>query len=139
MTFRRRLSNTKREALWNDCRCDDSAGNLEEYPRCNIPGCGGFVTPGQKWVESHYPVPAAHGGEITGVAHHRCNFQYWKEVEAPMMAHVTRARQKHRGIYRPEHPMPGGRDDPRKRTMSGKLVDRRTGKPWQGFAQGRRQ
>lgn len=110
MTFRRRsLSNTKREALWNDCRCVDSAGALEDYPRCNIPGCGGFVTPGQKWVESHYPVPFSFQGTSTGVAHKRCNDLYWRNVEAPMMAHVTRERQKHIGAYRPKYPFRGHR------------------------------
>jgi hypothetical protein len=131
--MRKHLSNRAREALWCDSRCHDASGKLEEFPRCNIPGCGGFVTPGQKWVESHYPIPAAHGGEATGVAHHRCNFLYWREVEAPMMAHVTRERQKHIGAYRARHPMPGGRGDPRKRTMAGKVVDRRTGKLWKGY------
>ena len=61
-----RLSSRAREKLYDSCRQIDAAGVREDYPRCNIPGCGIFVVPGQKWVESHYPVMKTNGGKITG-------------------------------------------------------------------------
>lgn len=123
---RRRLSPTAREALYDRCR------GHEEHPRCNIPFCGLPVRPGERWVESHYPVPHAIGGTATGVAHARCNHQFWSEHEAPIIAKVKRNRRKHIGAHRAANPLPGGRDDPRKRTMTGEVVDRATGKPWGG-------
>ncbi len=128
----RRLSSTARERLWNSCRAVDAKGTLEDYPRCNIPGCGAFVTPGQRWAESHYPVMKTNGGTITGVAHARCNFLFWCDVEAPILARAKRARRRHIGAHVSQHPLPGGRGDPRKRTMAGRVVDRRTGEPWRG-------
>jgi hypothetical protein len=99
-----------------------------EFPTCNL--CPFVVLPGQKWVVSHAPVPHALGGTKTGVAHKRCNDEHWAKVEAPMLAKVGRQYDKHRGIHVSRSPMPGGKDDSRKRTMDGRVVDRRTGGPW---------
>lgn len=128
--MKRRLSSTAREKLWDRCRVLDDAGKREDYPRCNIPGCGLFVTAGQKWVESHYPVMKTNGGKVTGIAHHRCNFLYWCDVEAPTLARSKKARRRHIGARVADYPLPGGRDDPRKRKIGGGVVNRRTGEPW---------
>ena len=120
----KRLSSTAREKLYDSCRIRNAAGTLETYPRCNIPGCGGFVTPGQRWVESHYPVMKANGGKATGVAHHRCNFRFFCEVEAPTLARAKRARQRHIGATVSSRPLPGGRDDRFKKKMDGTVVQR---------------
>jgi hypothetical protein len=130
----RSRSSTAREKLYDASRVRNAAGALEEYPRCNIPGCGAFVLPGQRWVESHYPVMKTNGGTVTGVAHQRCNFLFWCEVEAPQLARMKKARRRHIGARVPRgRPLPGGRDDPRKRTIAGPVVERATGKPWKGW------
>lgn len=119
---RKRRSTAERRAFYEAARGDG------EFPNCNI--CGRPVMPGQKWVESHMPIPHAHGGTDTGVAHKRCNAERWAKVEAPMLAKVNRQSDKHRGIHVPRCPLPGGRDDRRKRTMDGRVVDRATGEPF---------
>lgn len=120
-------SSRAREKLYDRCRIRDAAGKLEDHPRCNIPGCGMLVTPGQRWVESHYPVMKANGGEITGIAHHRCNFLFWCEIEAPALARAKRARQRHIGARMARmRPMPGSRATAWRRRMNG-TVERRGG------------
>lgn len=127
-------SSTSREKLYDASRVRNIAGVLEEYPRCNIPGCGAFVTPSQRWVESHHPVMKTNGGKATGIAHYKCNFAFWCEVEAPQIARMKKARRRHIGArVARTRPLPGGRDDPRKRTLDGRLIERKTGKPWRGF------
>lgn len=120
----RPFSSRARENLWLSCRIRNSAGAVERWPRCNIPGCGGFVKPGQRWVESHYPVMKANGGEVTGVAHFRCNFNYWCQVEAPANARADRARQRHIGAFVAKRKFPGGRDDRFRKKMDGTVVER---------------
>lgn len=118
------FSSRARENLWNSCRIRNASDALEAWPRCNIPGCGGFVKPGQRWVESHYPVMKTNGGAVTGIAHFRCNFVYWCEVEAPANARADRARQRHIGAFVPRKKLPGGRDDRLKKKMDGSVVER---------------
>lgn len=115
---RRGLSSTDREKLYDRCRGEN------EFPLCNIPFCGRPVRVGERWVESHFPVPFALGGTETGVAHERCNKLYAEKVEVPVIAKAKRGRQKFIGAYRTRYPMPGGRDDTVKRTMSGRVVPR---------------
>jgi hypothetical protein len=120
---RKRMSTAQRREFYEAAKGD------KEFPTCNI--CGGSVLLGQKWVESHMPIPHTLGGTETGVAHARCNADYWAKVEAPMLAKVNSQYDKHRGIHVSRHPMAGGKDDPRKRRMSdGLVVDRVTGEPW---------
>lgn len=118
---RRRKTTAQRRALYQEA-CGDN-----EFPICNI--CGNPVA-GQKWVESHIPVPHAWNGTETGVAHARCNAEYWAKVEAPMLAKAQRLYDKHHGIHVARQPMAGGKDDPRKRKMDGSVVNRRTGELW---------
>lgn len=51
--------------------------------------------------------------------------------DIPAIARAARLGDADHGIFvPPRNPLPGGRGDPRKRTIYGKVVDRRTGKPW---------
>ena len=120
MPRRRSLSSTAREQLYDRCR------GSEPCPRCNIPGCGAFVLPGQRWVESHFPSPHALGGVETGIAHFHCNAAYAAAVEAPLIAKVKRQRRRHIGARMPRHPLPCGRDSPLKIKIGGGLAPRLT-------------
>lgn len=124
---RRRLSSAQREALYDRCKGD------AEFPTCNIPGCGRLVKPGEAWVESHFPVPHALGGEETGVAHDLCNRIYAANVEVPAIAKAKRVRRKHIGAHVAQHPLPCGRNSRMKKTIDGRVVAR----PPRGKAQGR--
>jgi hypothetical protein len=115
---RRGLSSSAREALYDRCRGSD------EFPTCNIPGCGRPVKPGERWVESHYPVPHANGGQETGVAHERCNHLFACQIEVPAMAHADRVRRKHIGAHVSRYPLPGGRNSHLKRKVGGGVVPR---------------
>lgn len=110
---RRRLSSSAREALYDRCRGDN------DFPICNIPGCGLPVTPGQSWVESHFPVPHALGGTEVGVAHERCNKFFAEQVEVPLIAKAKRGRRKHIGAHVTRHPLPGGRHSKMKFKVGG--------------------
>jgi 5-methylcytosine-specific restriction endonuclease McrA len=46
------------------------------------------------------------------------------------IADAKRQHDRHFGIKTVTQPIEGGRDDPRKRTMGGVVVDRRTGERW---------
>ena len=122
MIRRKRLTTAQRRAFYTKA-CDG-----KDYPDCNI--CGRPVLPHQKWVESHVPVPHTLGGTRTGVAHGKCNAGHWAKVEAPMLAKVRHQYDKHRDIHVSRNPLPGGKDDPRKKTVDGRVVDRVTGEEW---------
>ncbi|SDD93719.1 hypothetical protein SAMN05216337_101791 [Bradyrhizobium brasilense] len=115
---RRKLSSSQREALYDRCRGDN------EFPICNIPNCGLPVKPGERWVESHFPVPHALGGTETGVAHEACNKFYAEHVEVPRIAKAKRVRRKHIGAHVSRTPLPGGRNDSRKRLIGGGVEPR---------------
>lgn len=119
---RQRLSTKAREELYDAAR-----GDLE-HPPCNL--CSLPVRPGERWHESHWPIPHALDGKAVGVAHAKCNLFRAHKVETPLIAHVKRARQKHIGAFRSRFQLPGGRDDPRRKTIRGQVVDRRTGEAW---------
>jgi hypothetical protein len=116
--YRRGLSSTAREALYDRCRGENA------FPICNIPGCGLPVLPHQDWDESHIGAPAAFGGTDTGVAHRKCNRDHGAQVVTPMVAKAKRGRQKFIGAWVSNYPMRGGRNDSIKRTMSGRVVKR---------------
>jgi len=52
--------------------------------------------------------------------------------DLPIIAKVHRQSDRHAGIRGSSNPLPGGRTDPRKRTMAGVVVDRATGERWGG-------
>lgn len=116
---RRGLSTTAREQLYDRCRGDN------EFPICNL--CG-LAVDGvhQAWDESHFPVPASFGGTEVGVAHRLCNRRHNNEVVTPQNAKANRVRQHFIGAAKTRYPLPGGRDDTIKRTMSGRVVPRGT-------------
>jgi hypothetical protein len=120
---RKKMTKAQRRAFYNAARGDN------DFPKCNL--CGNWVLPCHTWVESHLPVPHAWQGTKTGVAHKRCNDLYWREVEAPMMAKANHQYDMARGIKVSRRPMRDP-DDPRKRTVDGRVVDRRTGELWSG-------
>jgi len=124
---RRKLSSSAREALY-----DQSCG-ANEFPTCNIPGCGRFVKPGEAWVESHFPVPHALGGTETGVAHERCNKFYAEQIEVPAIAKAKRVRRKFIGAHVARFPMAGGRHSPLKRKVGGGVVPRQLRVPKVSF------
>ena|SRR5215468_4489616 len=119
---RRRLTTAQRRAFYKAAKGDN------EYPTCNL--CGRPVTVGQAWDVSHEGSPQALGGTKTGIAHRRCNREHGAKVVTPMVAKAKRGYDGHRGIAVPRCPMAGGRDDPRKRTIDGRVIDRRTGELW---------
>ncbi len=47
-----------------------------------------------------------------------------------VIAKSNHVRDRFIGAFRSRSPLPGGRDDPRKKTMAGAVVDRVTGEPW---------
>jgi 5-methylcytosine-specific restriction protein A len=116
---RRRLSSSAREALYDRCRGD------AEVPDCNI--CGLPIRVGDAWHESHDPEGPPHcfGGTETGVAHRDCNLRHGAEVVVPMDAKATRIRQKHIGAFQTRHKMPCGRDSRWKKSVDGRLLQRR--------------
>jgi len=130
MSFPRRQSSTRREAVYEAALAATQAQLPgAEHPLCNI--CGLWVTPGQRWHESHMPAPhAITGAPPDGIAHDRCNLERAAKHDVPLIAHVRRVRRRFIGAHRSRNPMRGGRDDNMKRTMDGHVVDRRTGLPF---------
>lgn len=49
--------------------------------------------------------------------------------DLPLVARVRRREDRHHGI-RPAPSLPAARRDPFKKTLAGRVVDRRTGEPW---------
>ena len=131
MTFRRRLTTKQRRELYNSEAVKAKALGLGEHPICNISWCKQLVLPGQAWDESHDGVPHAFGGNIVGVAHSRCNRLHGAKVVTPMVAKSKRVKDRFLDITRTFAPIPGGRNDDRKRGMNGVTVYRDSGKPVQ--------
>lgn len=52
------------------------------------------------------------------------------KFDLPLIAKTHRQSDRHAGIKGSNNPLPGGRSDPRKRTMDGVVVDRKTGERW---------
>lgn len=128
MTFR--PSRTKqREALYKrECEKSRAAG-LGDYPICRL--CPLPILPGQLWDESHDKhKPRWLGGAIDGIAHRRCNRIHNNMHDTPLYAKSERQRKGFLDLKRSSTPLPGGREDRIKKTMSGRVVDRSTGQPW---------
>lgn len=130
MSFPRHQSSTRREAIYEAALVATRVEHpTAACPLCNI--CGMWVTPGQRWHESHMPAPhAITGAPADGIAHERCNLERAHKHDVPLVAHVKRVRRRHIDAFRPRTPMRGGRNDNIKRTMGGRVVDRRTGLPF---------
>jgi hypothetical protein len=126
--FRRKMTKAQRRDFYNAAKGDN------EFPVCNI--CGLPVRPCHDWVESHLPIPRAWKGKKTGVAHARCNQERRATVEAKMFKKANHQYDMARGIKVSRNPLPGGKDDPRKRTIDGRVIDRRTGELWSSRGRG---
>lgn len=119
---RRSLTSKQRQALYERCRGE------KDYPDCNI--CGLPIQPGQRWHESHDPrLPRALGGDVTGIAHERCNLDHAHTHDVPLIAKTIRRRQKHTGAFRRQSRLPGAKDSNIRITINKGPVDRRTGEP----------
>ena len=84
MTLRRRLSTSDREKLYDNEAAKAHELGLGELPICNI--CQHPID-GVKsaWDESHDPkIPNWLGGEVTGIAHRRCNRKHNNEHDTPL-------------------------------------------------------
>jgi hypothetical protein len=128
MTFR--PSRTKqREALYqSECEKSRAAG-LGEYPICRL--CNLPINPGDTWHENHEAhKPRWLGGKVDGISHGSCNRRWNNIHDSPLYAKSERQRKGFLDLKRSSTPLPGGREDRIKKTMSGKVVDRSTGQPW---------
>lgn len=120
-------SYTKRQKLWDREALNSYLCEQGRHPICNL--CGLPVTPGQDWDESHGPTAKAFGGKRTQIAHRRCNREDGLEVKR-RADKSNRVRAKHTKSWRSDRPVPGGKRAPWKRTLDGRVIDRRTGEPW---------
>lgn len=50
--------------------------------------------------------------------------------DLPAIAEAKRRGDRHNGIHVVRNPLPGGKDDRRKRALSGMVIDRETGEKW---------
>lgn len=124
---RHRLTTKERRALYFSA-VEEATKLGREHPACNL--CPHPIKPGDSWDVSHEGAPAALNGTRVGLAHRRCNRIHGATVVTPMVAKAKRTGDKFLDIKRSRHPLPGGRDDRVKRTISGMLIDRATGERW---------
>jgi hypothetical protein len=123
---RKRLTTKGRRELYRREAAKARDAGLGEHPICNIAWCGLPVLPGQSWDESHDGIPHAFGGTVVGVAHSRCNRIHGAQVVVPAVAKSKRVRERHLDIARTARPLPGGRFDRLRKTMTGRVVERGT-------------
>jgi hypothetical protein len=123
-----RLSSTTREELYDAEVAKAKAAGRGDLPICNL--CDGPIGKGQRWHVSHDPlIPRWMDGQVTGIAHARCNMLHNNRHDTPLYHKVKRNRQKDIGAYRSSMPMRGGRDSDEKKKLNGLVVDRRTNEP----------
>lgn len=123
MTFPRRLTSKQREQLYESEAEKAREAGLGEYPICAL--CLRPINPGQQWNANHEGhKPRWLGGEIDGISHKRCNALNARTYATPLFAKSERIRKRHLDFTRSRSPMPGGRDDRIKKTLSGKVVPR---------------
>lgn len=89
----------------------------------------------EPFIDEHI-IPLELGGSNDksnrGIAHIPCA-KIKTARDRKVIAKAVRQRAKHLGIRKTKtRPLPGGRNDPRKRTISGEVIDRRTGQAWRG-------
>lgn len=126
---RRRLTTKQREELWQHEAAKAIADGRGEHPICNL--CDQPIAPGTDWDDSHDKhKPHWLGGEPDGIAHRRCNRLHNYTHDTPLYARSERIYKRHMDFKRSRFPLPGGRDDPRKRTIGGLVVERATNLPF---------
>ena len=125
-----RLSTTAREKLYDAEAAKAAAAGRGHLPICNICDCP-IDGVKQDWDESHDPAkPRWLGGEITGIAHRKCNRLHNNRHDTPLFHKTRRQRQGFIGAkVARTRPLPGGRKDVLKKQMDGTVIDRRTGEP----------
>jgi 5-methylcytosine-specific restriction protein A len=78
----------------------------------------------------HYPIPATDpdctGLENAVVCCKKCHRWKTSNYDVPMQAKGRRIKEKHRGAAKPSS-FPGSRNSRFKRTIDGRVIDRRTG------------
>lgn len=126
--IRRRLSTKQREALYESEAGKAREAGRGEFPICNL--CDMPITRGREWDESHDPTkPRWLGGQVTGIAHRRCNRLHNNSHDTPLYAKSERVRKRFMDFTRSQSPLPGGRDDDLMRKINGETVLRSTGQP----------
>jgi hypothetical protein len=123
------LSPSAREKLYDAEVAKARAAGRGDLPICNI--CDGPINGArEEWHESHDPqIPKHMGGDVTGIAHAKCNLKHNNEHDTPLYWKRRRTRQKYIGAKIPRSRLPNRRS-PFKLKMNGQVVDRRTGAPW---------
>ncbi len=117
------LTSRQREDLYDRCRGE------AEYPTCNL--CLLPITRGQEWDESHNPyLPRALGGLVDGIAHRKCNRDHGAQHDVPLIARITRLRQKDIGAFvKRSRPIIGSKRSGIKVSFNRPPVWRDSGKP----------
>lgn len=126
-----RISTTAREKLYDAEAAKALAAGRGDLPICNICDCP-INGKTQRWHVSHDPSkPRWLAGEVTGIAHERCNTLHNNQHDTPLYSKTRRQRQADIGArVARTRPLPGGRSDFLKKKMDGTVIDRRTGLPW---------
>lgn len=114
----------KREALARSGGRCEGIGEVYGLPpgqRCNAPLSHGVEF-------DHYPVPATEIASDTldncMAVCRTCHGRKTRTFDIPIQAKTKRVSDKHLGITRSKHPIPGSRNTPWKRKMSGQTVRR---------------
>lgn len=101
--------------------------------RCQ--NCTAALRPG-KYRYDHI-LPCALGGESDldncQLLCANCDATKTYRYDFKAIAKGKRIRARFLAARAPRNPIAGGRSDPRKRTMDGRIIDRRTGAPWGGW------
>lgn len=95
--------------------------------RCTAP-----LSPGHFRYDHDIPVELGGASTIDNcvVACDACDHTKTYQHDIPAIAKSRHVRGKFIGATVSRRPMPGGKNDPRKRTMSGVVANRATGEPW---------
>lgn len=126
-----RLSSSAREKLYDAEAAKAKAAGLGELPICNL--CHSPIDgTRQRWHESHDPhIPKHMGGDVTGIAHERCNLKHNNDHDTPLYWKTKRARWRHIGARVAQgKALPGTRASGIKKPFRGPPIDRNTGEPW---------
>lgn len=120
LIIRKRLTTQQRKDLFR-----------RHHGICHI--CTNPILIHQRWEVSH-PIALALGGDDVDAnrapAHFKCHAWQTRMTDLPLIAKSRRIMDRERDFPRSRRPLPGGRGDPLKRTISGRVVVRSTGQPW---------
>ena len=120
------LSSSDREKLYIAEAEKALASGRGNLPICNICDCP-IDGKTQRWHESHDPLkPKWLGGDVTGIAHAKCNNQHNNTHDTPIFFKTIRQRQKNIGAHRSKsRPLPGTVASGMRKRMDG-TVERRS-------------